>query len=49
MLLMYLGDEMFEIYQNIITVEEPKLAQVNAAFKAHFAPPIKTVTRRNNS
>ena len=49
MLLTYLGDEMYKIYQNIITVEEPKLAQVNVAFKAHFAPPIKTVTRRNNS
>ena len=38
MLLTYIGDEMYEIYENIITVEKPTLAQVNAAFEAHFAP-----------
>ena len=38
MLLTYIGDEMYEIYKNIITAEEPTLAQVNAAFEAHFAP-----------
>ena len=37
MLLMYIGNEMYEIYKNIITVEEPTLVQVNAAFEAHFA------------
>ena len=30
---------MYEIYKNTITVQEPKLAQVNTAFEAHFAPP----------
>ena len=39
MLLTYIGDEMYEIYENIINVEEPTLAQVSAAFEvAHFAP-----------
>ena len=38
MLLTYIGDEKFEIYENIITVEEPTLVQVNVAFGAHFAP-----------
>ena len=38
MLLTYIGDEMYEIYENIITVEEPTLAQVNETFEAHFAP-----------
>ena len=38
MSLTYIGDEMYEIYENIITVEKPTLAQVNAAFEAHFAP-----------
>ena len=37
MLLTYIGDEMYEIYKNIIAVEEPTLAQENAAFEAHFA------------
>ena len=37
MSLTYIGDEMYEIYENIITVEEPTLAQVNAALGAHFA------------
>lgn len=37
-LLIYIGDEIFEISKNIITVEEPTLAQINAAFKVHFAP-----------
>ena len=36
--LTYVGDEMYEIYGNIITVEEPTLTQVNAAFEAHFVP-----------
>ena len=34
---MLLADEMYEIYENIITVEEPTFVQVNAAFEAHFA------------
>ena len=38
MLLTYIGDEMYEIYENIITAEEPTLAEVNVAFEAHFAP-----------
>ena len=38
MLLTYIGNETYEIYKNIITVEEPTLTQVNAAFEAHFAP-----------
>ena len=38
LLLTYIGDEMYEIYENIITVEEPLLTQVNAALKTHFAP-----------
>ena len=37
-LLIYIGDEIFEISKSIITVEEPNLAQVNAAFEVHFAP-----------
>ena len=37
-LLTYIGDEMYEIYKNIITVKETTLAQVNAAFKTHFPP-----------
>ena len=30
-------DERYEIYKNIIIVEEPKLMQVNAAFETYFA------------
>ena len=33
-----IGDEIYKIYKNIITVDEPTLTQVNAAFEAHFAP-----------
>ena len=28
---------MYEIYENIVTLEEHTLTQVNATFKAHFA------------
>ena len=38
MLLTYIGYEMYKIHENIITVEEPTLAQVNAASEVHFAP-----------
>ena len=38
MLFTYIEDEMYEIYENIITVEEPTFTQVNAAFEAQFAP-----------
>ena len=38
MLLTYVGDGMYGIYENIIIVEEPTHAQVNAAFETHFAP-----------
>ena len=37
MLLTYIGNEMYEIYENIVTVEEPTLTQVNQSFEAHFA------------
>ena len=37
MLLTYIGNEMYEIYENIVTVEEPTLTQVNRSFEAHFA------------
>ena len=35
MLLTYIGVEINKFYQKIITVEEPTLMQVNAAFEAH--------------
>ena len=38
MLFTYIEDEMYEIYENIIPVEEPTFTQVNAAFEAQFAP-----------
>ena len=40
MLLIYMGDKMCEIYENIITVGEPTPTQVNAAlaFEVQFAP-----------
>ena len=34
---MLLTYEMYEIYENIVTVEEPTLTQVNRSFEAHFA------------
>ena len=38
MLLTRVENEMHEIYENIITVEEHTLTQINASFEAHFAP-----------
>ena len=35
---LYIEDEMYEIYENIITAEKTAHTQVNAAFEAHFAP-----------
>ena len=61
MLLTYMGVEINEFYQKMITVEEPTLMQVNAAFEAHSRHLLqillmnvtfsakKTATRRNNS
>ena len=61
MLLTYIGVEINKFYQKIITVEEPTLMQVNAAFEAHSRHLLqillmnvtfsakKTATRRNNS
>ena len=37
MLLTYVADEIYEIYENNVTVEKPTLMQVNATFKVHFA------------
>ena len=37
-LLTYIGDQMYEIYGNIVTVKESTLMQVNGASEAHFAP-----------
>ena len=45
MLLTYIGDGMYKIYENIVTVEEPTLTQVNAAFETPFAPTLDSVYR----
>ena len=37
MLLINIGDELYEIYENIVTAAKPTLMQVNATFEAHFA------------
>ena len=34
----YFWDEMYEVYENIVTVEIPTLTQVNTAFEAHLGP-----------
>ena len=36
-LLTYIGDELYEIYENIVTAAKPTLVQVNVTFEAHFA------------
>ena len=36
MLLIYIVDEIHEIYENIVSVEEPKLTQINAQFCNDF-------------
>ena len=38
MILTYIGDEMYEAYENIFTVEKPTFTEVNEAFEANFAP-----------
>ena len=40
---LYIGYEMYEIYENIVTMEESTLTQVNAAFDAYFAPTFNSV------
>ena len=42
MLLSYIGDEMYEIYENIISMEEPTLTQVNAALKGTLCTDFKS-------
>lgn len=37
LLLTYIADEIYEIYENNVTVEKPTLMQVNPTFKVHFA------------
>ena len=37
MLLTYIGNEMYDVYGNIVTLEKPTLTQVNADFQEHFA------------
>ena len=34
----YCWDEMYEVYENIVTVEIPTLTQVNTVFEAHLGP-----------
>lgn len=38
MLLTYIVDEMYEIYEKIVIVEEPTLTQVNVTFEEQFTP-----------
>ena len=42
MLLSYIGNEMYEIYENIISMEEPTLTQVNAALKGTLCTDFKS-------
>ena len=40
MLVTYIGDEMYDIYKNIITAATPAFNDVVTAFETHFAPTV---------